>query len=1217
MGRQPGRFLKMRRLRIELLEPRLALDASMLKITEFGASNHDVIKDYDGDSSDWIEIYNSGASAVSLAGMHLTDDATKLSKWTFPTGTNLDGGGYLVVFASDKNKVEPNGELHTNFKLSADGEYLGLIDTDGTTVLDQYTSSFPAQLDDISYGRAMQPTGATTTLVTPGAADKAIVPTSDSAGLTWTQANYVDTAWPLSGTTGFGYENSPGDAINYASLIHTTVPSGTTSAYMRIKFNLSSLVGVDKLTLRMKYDDGFVAYINGVEVAEANNPEVTAWNAIATTNHDDAASIQFEDFDVSSFIPQLHVGQNVLAIQGLNTVSSTDMLILPELDAQAATLISPDKFGYFDSPTPGYGNGDNVLGFAANPDFSVPHGYYSAAQSVAITSTTAGATIVYTTNGSTPQVDANLNVTNGTRYTTPLSIGSTTTVRAMAFKLGFKQSYISASSYIFISDVVNQSPLGQTPPGWPNNGVNGQSINYGIDPDIIALYGSAAVQQSLASLPAISITTDLSNLFDPTTGIYVNALDRGKSWERASTVELINPDGSDGFEVNAGLRIRGGYSRNDFDPKHGFRLYFRSQYGDAKLDYPLFGDEGTDEFDVIDLRTDQNYSWASEGNVQDSLGREVFSRDTQRDMGQPYTRSRYYQLYVDGVYWGIYQTQERAQEDYGASYFGGSEDDYDVVKAGIADVNGTELASGNDTAWHQMFTYAQALAASPTANANLYWTLQGLNPDGTRNPSLPVLLDVDNLIDFMAVIFYTGGYDTGLSQFLGDNQANNWFGIYNHTTADQGFQFFIHDNEHSLGAQDTPTHGSQSIDRTGPFNNGNQHNYSQYNPQYLHQDLMASPEYKQRFIDEVQRLFFNGGALTVNKDIARLMERVNEVDPAIIAEAARWGDSKVTVPLNKTTWQTEINWIINTYFPTRGNLVLSQLHGDGLYSFPAATFSKLGGTVPLWYPLTFSNTQGVIYYTTDGSDPRLIGRGVSPTAKIFTGQIVVSGNMVVKTRSLSNGAWSGIVAATFTTVEVPGDYNGTGSVDQADYNIWRSSFGSTTSLAADGNHNGVIDMGDYVVWRDNLGTSISFAAAVDTSDDDLAALLARWYAEVAATPQTPAAGTSVPADTIADSVSPHPAIFNDYLFTSAPSSSLRSGSVFAPSAIDSPSGPDSLLLITELDAQSPPTNGATPNARESAFAKLNDEAPGDDTDFQPVLGTDAAAELLAANFDRL
>ncbi len=84
------------------------------------------------------------------------------------------------------------------------------------------------------------------------------------------------------------------------------------------------------------------------------------------------------------------------------------------------------------------------------------------------------------------------------------------------------------------------------------------------------------------------------------------------------------------------------------------------------------------------------------------------------------------------------------------------------------------------------------------------------------------------------IIFYTGGFDSGLSRFLGDNSPNNWFGVYNRVTADQGFQYFIHDNEHSMG-----TGGTASIDRTGPFNNGNQNSYNHSNPQYLHQDLIV------------------------------------------------------------------------------------------------------------------------------------------------------------------------------------------------------------------------------------------------------------------------------------------------------------------------------------------------------------------------------------------
>ncbi len=182
-------------------------------------------------------------------------------------------------------------------------------------------------------------------------------------------------------------------------------------------------------------------------------------------------------------------------------------------------------------------------------------------------------------------------------------------------------------------------------------------------------------------------------------------------------------------------------------------------------------------------------------------------------------------------------TQERVEEFFAETYFGGNEADYDVVKADLAVSGETEVSAGNDLAWRQLFQLAQGLSTNFSLNQNNYWTMQGLNADGTRNASLPVLLDVKNLVDYMSIIFFTGGYDTGLSRFLADNEANNWFGVYNRVAADQGFQFFMHDNEHSLGAE-ANLHGTLGIDRTGPFNNGNQGAVEQFNPVFLHQDLL-------------------------------------------------------------------------------------------------------------------------------------------------------------------------------------------------------------------------------------------------------------------------------------------------------------------------------------------------------------------------------------------
>lgn len=118
-------------------------------ISEFMASNELTLEDEDGDDSDWIELHNDGASAVDLTGWYLTDDDADLTQWQFPSVT-LEAGAYLVIFASKKDRS--GSPLHSNFKLSAGGEYLGLIEADGVTVADEFAPEYPQQYTDISYG---------------------------------------------------------------------------------------------------------------------------------------------------------------------------------------------------------------------------------------------------------------------------------------------------------------------------------------------------------------------------------------------------------------------------------------------------------------------------------------------------------------------------------------------------------------------------------------------------------------------------------------------------------------------------------------------------------------------------------------------------------------------------------------------------------------------------------------------------------------------------------------------------------------------------------------------------------------------------------------------------------------------------------------------------------------------------------------------------------
>lgn len=119
-------------------------------LTEFMADNEKTLKDEDGEYSDWIEIFNAGTQEVSLKDWALTDNPAEPKRWEFPAVT-LAPGQHLVVFASDKNRKIAGNELHTNFKLSAGGEYLALVRPDGAPAT-EFSPAYPAQITDVSYG---------------------------------------------------------------------------------------------------------------------------------------------------------------------------------------------------------------------------------------------------------------------------------------------------------------------------------------------------------------------------------------------------------------------------------------------------------------------------------------------------------------------------------------------------------------------------------------------------------------------------------------------------------------------------------------------------------------------------------------------------------------------------------------------------------------------------------------------------------------------------------------------------------------------------------------------------------------------------------------------------------------------------------------------------------------------------------------------------------
>lgn len=642
---------------------------------------------------------------------------------------------------------------------------------------------------------------------------------------------------------------------------------------------------------------------------------------------------------------------------------------------------------YFFPATPGQPNTNSAIGIAPDTRFSADRGFYSAPFSVAITTDDPDALIRYTVDGSTPSLS------NGTLYTSPILIDRTTTLRAASFKAGYLPGNVDTQTYLFVSDILTQSPQGQVPgPGWPaNRAVKNHRMDYGMDPDVV---NSAAyrdlVDDALLAIPTLSLVSDLENWFNPTDGVYVSTeyLTRtdGHLFEKPCSLELIYPDGSEGFQIDCGVRIRGGASRNNNNPKHALRLFFRSQYGAGKLEYPMFGDEGVEEFDKLDLRTAANYSWSyfnATHNFHNTFLRDEFSRHMQGKLGRPNTKGRYYHLYLNGQYWGLYQTEERADSRFAASYLGGSKEDYDVVKVDfLPNWDHPVVASdGNLDAYRRLYD-----AVRDGLDDAEYFRLQGQNLDGSRNEGYERLLDADNLIDYMIITYYTADYDGPGSRFV---VTNNFYGIYNRSNPD-GFKWIEHDSEHSFGVYESE--GSHRENMVTPLTSSGS-NFTYFNPHWLHEQLANQcPEYRLRFADRVQELFFNGGQLTPDNVWAQMAYLGQQIETAIIAESARWGDANASPPRTHSHWLEAVRFLKDYIYGTRSTFseyhatshedwpqqprpvrVQSQLRSAGWFpNLNAPPFSQQGGYVASGYPLTISNPNagGTIYYTLDGTDPR-------------------------------------------------------------------------------------------------------------------------------------------------------------------------------------------------------------------------------------------------------
>ncbi|MFT5528181.1 MAG: hypothetical protein ACI9HK_006169, partial [Pirellulaceae bacterium] len=327
-------------MKVEQLETRTLLAGEVI-ITEFLASNSSVETDSDGDYSDWIELHNTTNSPFDLTGWSLTDDNSNLTKWQLPAET-ISGNDYLLVFASGKDRAVAGEQLHTNFQLSATGEYLALVEADGLTISTEFAPQYPIQIQDVSYGTSTQLIQAT--LVSEGDDVNYIIPTgTGDRPADWNTATFDDTAW-ATGASPIGFDTQQDEITAY----HSAVIAADPIAYYRL--NEQSGTSAANIGSGGAGLDG--TYIGGVvqTVVGPRPPEFSTFDLGNTATNFDAAN---EYVDTSTSIMNNLSSFTVMGWVKPGTITASRVGLFGQNDTIEFGYISPTQIQLW---TPGGGS---------------------------------------------------------------------------------------------------------------------------------------------------------------------------------------------------------------------------------------------------------------------------------------------------------------------------------------------------------------------------------------------------------------------------------------------------------------------------------------------------------------------------------------------------------------------------------------------------------------------------------------------------------------------------------------------------------------------------------------------------------------------------------------------------------------------------------------------------------------------------------------------
>jgi len=716
-----------------------------------------------GTSPDWIEIYNTNISATDITGWGLSDERSQPLKWKFPP-ISVDGNQFLMVYANDNNSI--------NF-----------IDHMETAVFAEDTWSYT-------------------------------IPHAEIAN--WNSLTYNSTSW-ASGQMSIGYGDDD-DA--------TMVSSPITTIYSRISFVESDISVIKKAILDIDYDDGFVAYLNGVEIARSGLSGVPpAWDETAV-NHEaliyQGGSISSFEIPLATLQSAIVYGTNVLAIELHNTsASSTDMTCIPYLTFgydQQGTFHSGTVHQYFLSSI-----GNNLeanFGIISSGEtiyLSNPAGIIL--DSIVVPDLEPEMSCGKKPDGSASQVifstptpnASNNSSTSYIGYEAQPTIVNSGGVFPSTISVSILNNSTSSGILRYTTDGTTpetSSPVYSGPISLSSNSVikaicfpNGSNLL----PSIAAT--ETFLFQEDFSLPIILLTVDDNDLYGAS-GIFDNYW---TDWKKPCVMEYFDKDGVKKFESRTSVKIDGGAGGSRSNPQHSMTIEpGNSTFGEGEpVHYPIIPSKPyISDYYTLYLRNGSNY-WNQYPQKDATMCRIMQNTNVK---SQAYTPAV---VFLNGEYFGIYEVREKTNEGYFENNYGNDLDSLDLLSvsyfygAGII-----RTVKGSDTSYYNMRDF---IVNSDAANDAYF---EQCNEK----------LDLYNFTDYIA----------GENWFANTDWIYNNMKIARPRTYDNKWKFLLQDLELGLGGW---TDYNQNIFEY--FRNNNQPNsfWDIYNA------LIQNEEFKNYFIN--------------------------------------------------------------------------------------------------------------------------------------------------------------------------------------------------------------------------------------------------------------------------------------------------------------------------------------------------------------------------------